>query len=59
MPMSRFSRSYEEAARIVTDEAAGVWIYNTKWFGPYNNKVKGVRFCPIGNGQEMRWVYFE
>ena len=51
--------SYEKAARIVTDDAAGVWIYNTKWYGPYNKSVKGVRFCPIGNGQEMRWVYLD
>jgi peptide/nickel transport system substrate-binding protein len=53
------AKAYEEAARIVTDEAAGVWVYNTKWYGPYANNVQGVRFCPIGNGQEMRWVYFE
>lgn len=50
--------AYKEAARIVFDEAAGVWIYNTKWYGPYNKSVKGVRFCPIGNGQEMRWIHF-
>ena len=51
--------AYEEAARIVVGDAASVWVYNTKWFGPYNRRVKGVRFCPIGNGQEMRWSYFE
>ena len=51
--------AYKEAARIVVDEAAGVWIYNTKWYGPYNNSVRGLRFCPIGNGQEMRWIYLE
>ena len=28
-------------------------------FGPYNKDVKGVRFSPIGNAQEMRWVYFD
>ena len=51
--------AYEEAARIVVGDAASVWVYNTKWFGPYSRKVKGIRFCPIGNGQEMRWSYFE
>ena len=51
--------AYEEAARILVDDAASVWVYNTKWFGPYSRKVKGIRFCPIGNGQEMRWSYFE
>ncbi|MCP5157460.1 MAG: ABC transporter substrate-binding protein [Ectothiorhodospiraceae bacterium] len=52
-------RNYEEAARIVTEDAGGIFIYNTKWFGPFNKKVRGVRFCPIGNGQEMRWIHFE
>jgi peptide/nickel transport system substrate-binding protein len=50
---------YEEAARIVVDDAAGVWIYNTKWYGPYANNVEGIRFSPIGNGQEMRWAHFK
>src|SRR5690606_402600 len=49
---------YEEAERIVVDEAPGIWIYNTKWYGPYAKNVEGIRFCPIGNGQEMRWAYF-
>ena len=52
-------KAYEDAARIVVDEGAGVWIYNTKWFGPYAKNVEGIRFSPIGNGQEMRWVYFK
>lgn len=52
-------RLYSEAARMVVDDAATIWIYNTKWYGPFAPNVKGVRFCPIGNGQEMRWVYFE
>lgn len=50
---------YEEAARIVVDEAAGVWIYNTKWYGTYSKKVQGIRFSPIGNGQEFRTIYLE
>ncbi|HUS55603.1 MAG TPA: ABC transporter substrate-binding protein [Thermohalobaculum sp.] len=51
--------NYEKAAVMVMEDAAGIFVYNTKWYGPFNNKVKGVRFSPIGNGQEMRWVYFE
>ena len=51
--------NYEKAATMVAQDAAGIFVYNTKWFGPYNAKVRGVRFCPIGNAQEMRWVYFE
>ena len=47
---------YEQASRIVVDDAADIWIYNTKWYGPHRKNVKGVRFCPIGDGQECRWI---
>jgi peptide/nickel transport system substrate-binding protein len=50
---------YEEATRIVVDDAAGLWIYNTKWYGPYSAKLKGIVFCPIGSAQEMRTAYYE
>lgn len=51
--------NYSKAAKIVLEDAAGIFIYNTKWFGPYNKKVQGIRFSPIGNGQEMRWASFK
>ena len=49
---------YEEATRIVVDEAAGVWIANTKWYGPWAKNLEGIRFSPIGDGLEMRWAYY-
>lgn len=52
-------KNYAKAATIVANDAAGIFIYNTKWFGPINKKAVGFRFSPIGNGQEMRWVHFE
>src|SRR5438552_428758 len=51
-------KAYQDAARIVVDEAAGVWVYNTKYFGPWAKNLEGIRFSPIGNGQEMRWIYY-
>lgn len=48
--------AYQEASRIVVDEAASVFIYNTKWYGPFSKRVQNVRFCPVGNGQDFRWV---
>ena len=48
---------YEEASRILVEDAAGLFIYNTKWFGPFTKNVHDVRFCPIGDagalGQAM------
>jgi peptide/nickel transport system substrate-binding protein len=53
------AKAYEEASKIVVDDAASVFIYNTKEYGPFNKRVKGVRFCPVGSGQEVRWMSFE
>jgi peptide/nickel transport system substrate-binding protein len=47
---------YEQVAKLSSEDAAGLYIHNTKWFGPFRKNVSGVRFCPIGDGQEMRWV---
>ena len=53
------AKLYADATRIVVDDAAGLWIYNTKWYGPYSKNLQGVRFCPIGNAQEMRTAYYQ
>ena len=47
---------YQEFCRLLIEDAAGVFIHNTKWFGPFRKNVQGVRFCPIGDGQEWRWI---
>ena len=49
---------YEEAARIVVDEAAGSGSTTRSGTAPREN-CRGILFCPIGNGQEMRWAYYE
>ena len=47
---------YEEASRILVEDAAGLFIYNTRWFGPFTRNVHDVRFCPIGDAQDIRWM---
>jgi len=47
---------YEEASRILVEDAAGLFIYNTRWFGPFSKNVRDVRFCPIGDAQDIRWM---
>jgi ABC-type transport system substrate-binding protein len=53
------AKLYEEASRHIVDQAVGVFVYNTKWYGPYSAKIGGIRFSPIGSGQEMRWAYYK
>ena len=47
---------YEEISRILVEDAAGIFINNTKFYGPYAKNVKTVRFCPIGDTQDLRWI---
>ncbi len=47
---------YEEMTQMVMDDAASVFIYNTRWYGPYSSKVKDIRYSPVNHGQDMRWV---
>ncbi len=44
---------------MVVDDAAGIFVYNTKWFGPMAKNLKGLRFSPVGVGLEARWLYYE
>jgi len=50
---------YEQASHLIVNDAADIWIYNTKWHGPFRKNVRGIRFCPIGDGQECRWIHLE
>ncbi|MCP5372302.1 MAG: ABC transporter substrate-binding protein [Hyphomicrobiales bacterium] len=52
------AKLYAAAEKAIIDDAASVWIYNTRWFGPFNKRVKSIRFSPIGNGQDARWIQF-
>ncbi|TWF59083.1 ABC transporter substrate-binding protein [Neorhizobium alkalisoli] len=47
---------YEEMTRMVTDDAACIFVYNTRWYGPYSTKVSGIRYSPVNYGQDFRWA---
>lgn len=47
---------YQQMTQIAVDDAISIFVYNTKWYGPYAKSVKGVRFSPVSNGQDIRWV---
>ena len=49
-------RTYERAIALLSDDAAGLWIYDARWFGAFSKRVSGIRFSPIGEGQDMRWA---
>jgi len=47
---------YEEMTRIVIDDAAAIFVYSTRWNGPYAANVEGIRFSPVSNGLDLRWA---
>jgi peptide/nickel transport system substrate-binding protein len=50
---------YEEASRVVVDDAVSIWVYNKDFYGPVRKNVRGIRFCPIYEIQDCRWIYLE
>ena len=50
---------YEKAARLVVDDAAGIFVYNQKWSAPYRTSVQGIRFTPPYGGFDLRWMYLK
>lgn len=49
---------YEQVTQIASDEAISIFVYNTRWFGPYSSRVQGIRFSPVTNGQDLRWMSY-
>jgi peptide/nickel transport system substrate-binding protein len=47
---------YERAALLATEEAAGLFVYNVRWLGAARRQVSGLRYNPITEGRELRWV---
>jgi peptide/nickel transport system substrate-binding protein len=52
------AKLYIEAGRILVPEAPGLFIHNEMWTGPFSKRVQGIRFCPVGDANEWRWLYF-
>ena len=49
-------RAYERAVALLIEDAAGIWVYNARWFGAFSKRVTGIRFSPVAEGQDMRWA---
>lgn len=50
---------YQEAIRKVMADCPDIWIYNSMQLQGINKRVKGRRFCTVGQGAEVRWVTLE
>jgi peptide/nickel transport system substrate-binding protein len=47
---------YEKAIRQIMADSPDIWVYNSMQLQGLNKRVKGRRFCTVGQGTEMRTV---
>ncbi len=47
---------YDQAARIVVEDAADIWVYNTVQLRGMNDRVEGYTFSPVGSGADFRYM---
>ena len=47
---------YEKATLQIMADCPDIWIYNSMQLQGINTRVKGRRFCTVGQGCEMRWI---
>jgi peptide/nickel transport system substrate-binding protein len=50
---------YEQAILQIMADSPDIWVYNSMQLQGLNRRVKGRRFCTVGQGAEMRWVTLE
>src|SRR3954447_7094138 len=50
---------YEAAIRQIMADSPDIWIYNSMQLQGINKRVKGRRFCTVGQGLEVRTVSLE
>ena len=50
------AKLYQQAARIVVEDAPDIWVYNTVELRGMRARVKGFKFSPVGSGSELRWM---
>jgi peptide/nickel transport system substrate-binding protein len=50
------AKLYQQAARLVVNDAADIWVYNTVELRGMRARVKGFKFSPVGSGCELRWL---
>ncbi|MAM14002.1 MAG: peptide ABC transporter substrate-binding protein [Rhizobiaceae bacterium] len=47
---------YEEASKIVVEDAVDIWIYNTVQLRGLANRIDGYKFSPVGSGADFRYL---
>jgi peptide/nickel transport system substrate-binding protein len=50
---------YEEACRLIVNDAPDIWGYGRVEYPPLAKQVRGFEFCPVGLGRDFWPLYFE
>ena len=55
----RRARRCTRRRRAIVAESPDIWVYNTVNLRGVAARVQGFRFCPVGQGGELRWMRLE
>jgi peptide/nickel transport system substrate-binding protein len=50
---------YEEASRLIVEDAPDIWVYGRVEYPPLAKNVQGFEFCPVGVGRDFWHLYFD
>ncbi len=50
---------YEQACRLIVDDAPDIWGYGRLEYPPLARQVQGFEFCPVGLGRDFWPLYFD
>ena len=53
------AKFYEEACRLITEDAPDIWVYTRLEYPPLAKNVQGFAFCPVGTGRDFWPLYFD
>jgi peptide/nickel transport system substrate-binding protein len=48
---------YEQASRLIVNDAAALWIYNAVEYRGLSKRVHGYAFSPVGGGSEFHRMW--
>jgi peptide/nickel transport system substrate-binding protein len=50
------AKMYQDAAKLVVEDAADIWVYNTVELRGTSARLKNFTFSPVGSGNELRFL---
>jgi peptide/nickel transport system substrate-binding protein len=53
------AKFYEEACRLIVEDAPNIWVYSRLEYPPLAKNVQGFSYCPVGTGRDFWPLYYD